>query len=96
MDPVYFVRTFGTDPEHVLLDTLLQCGKGNGISGLAILSGDTARVPAPHLSSKVSRALHVPNAGIISPYELAIAAAGNATDNGVVPKRNSAATATKW
>lgn len=35
-----------------------------------------------------TKVLHVPNAGIISPYELTIAAVGNAMDNGVALKRN--------
>lgn len=82
------VCAFGTEAEHELLDALLQRGKENGIAGLSILSGDEARAMEPHLSTKVSRVLHVPNAGIVSPYELAIAAVGNAMDNGVELKRN--------
>ena len=42
----------------------------------------------PNLSEKVSKALYVPNAGIICPYDLTIAAIGNAMDNGVELKRN--------
>lgn len=87
------VCAFGTDAEHDLLEKLLQRGKENGIPGLSILSGDEARKLESNLSKEVSRALHVPNAGIISPYELAIAAAGNAMDNGVELKRNFAVNA---
>lgn len=87
------VCAFGTDAEHDLLEKLLRRGKENGISGLSILSGDEARKLESNLSKEVSRVLHVPNAGIISPYELAIAAAGNAMDNGVELKRNFAVNA---
>ena len=40
------------------------------------------------LSEKVTAALYVPNFGIICPYELTVAAVGNAIDNGVELIRN--------
>ena len=82
------VCAFGTEPEHALLEELYEQGQQNNIPDLKILSGDDARAIEPALSKEVSQVLHVPNAGIVCPYSLAIAAVGNAMDNGVTFKRN--------
>ena len=82
------VCAFGSDEEHALLDTLYRRGQENGIPGLELLSGEEARNLEPNLSHQVSKVLYVPNAGIVGPYELTIAAIGNAMDNGVHLKRN--------
>ena len=82
------VCAFGSEEEHVLLDDLYHRGQENGIPGLEILSGEEARALEPNLSCQISKVLYVPNAGIIGPYELTIAAIGNAMDNGVHLKRN--------
>lgn len=74
--------------EEPLLEELYQQGQENGIPGLAIISGDKAREIEPNLSAAVTKVLHVTNAGIICPYELTIAAIGNAMDNGAVLCRN--------
>lgn len=79
--------------EEPLLETLYQRGQENKIPGLAILSGDQARELEPNLSPAVTKVLHVTNAGIVGPYELTIAAVGNAMDNGVELKRNFSVTA---
>ena len=55
---------------------------------LSVLSGEEARKLEPNLSEKITKVLLVPNAGIICPYDLTIAAVGNAMDNGVELKRN--------
>ncbi len=68
--------------EEPLIQELYQQGQENHIPGLAILSGDEARALEPNLSERVTKVLHVTNAGIICPYELTIAAVGNAMDNG--------------
>lgn len=77
-----------SEEEEKTLDKLLAQGRANGITGLAVLSGDEARKLEPNLSETVTKVLHVKNAGIVSPYELTIAAVGNAMDNGVELKRN--------
>ena len=74
--------------DETLLQVLFDRGQANGIPDLALLSGEEARALEPQLSSAVTRVLHVPNAGIISPYELTVAAVGNAMDNGVELRRN--------
>ena len=82
-----FVCAFGED-ENPAIDALYQRGLDNHIEQLRILSGDEARAMEPYLSEKVTRVLYVPTAGIICPYDLTIAAAGNAMDNGVELLRN--------
>ena len=67
---------------------LYERGQVNGISRLKILTGEEARKLEPELSGKVTSVLHVPTAGIICPYDLTIAAAGNAMDNGARLVRN--------
>ena len=82
------VCAFDSPEEDALLDKLYRRGLENHIQDLKLLSGKEARVLEPNLSSQVSKVLYVPNAGIIGPYELTIAAIGNAMDNGVHLKRN--------
>lgn len=88
-----FVCAFGTPEEEAIIDALYARSRVNGISCVRVVSGEEARRMEPGLSRQVSRALYVPNSGIICPYELTIAAAGNAMDNGVELKRNFAVAA---
>ena len=74
--------------ENEILKKLYDRGLQNGIPGLKLLTGDEARALEPNLSAAVTGVLHVTNAGIVCPYELTIAAVGNAMDNGVELKRN--------
>ena len=76
--------------EEPLLQELYEQGQLNKTPDLRILSGDEARALEPKLSKAVTKVLHVPNAGIICPYSLTIAAVGNAMDNGVELRRNFA------
>ncbi len=82
------VCAFGTAEEEAVLEALYHRSFQNGIDGVKLISGEDARELEPNLSEKVSKALHVPNAGIICPYDLTIAAVGNAMDNGVALMRN--------
>lgn len=74
--------------EYETVKKLYQRGLKNRVKGISILSGDKVRKMEPRLSCEIVGALHVPNAGIICPYELTIAAMGNAMDNGVFLKLN--------
>ena len=74
--------------EEPLIHELYQQGQENNIPGLKILTGDEARALEPNLSTAVTKVLHVTNAGIVCPYDLTIAAIGNAMDNGVQLLRN--------
>ena len=75
------VLAFGSDEEPMLRE-LMDRGEKNGVPGMKILSGDEARELEPALSAEVTAALLAPSGGIVCPYELTIAAAGNAMDNG--------------
>ena len=55
----------------------------NGITGVSIIDRAKIKELEPNVSDNVRIALYAPCAGIISPYELCIAAIGNAMDNGV-------------
>ena len=83
------VCAFAED-ENRIIDRLYERGLENGIEGLSVITGDQARELEPELSDKVTKALLVTNSGIVCPYELTIAAVGNAMDNGVELKRNFA------
>lgn len=76
--------------EHVKL--LYRRGLDNGVPGMKLLSGQEVKEMEPHLSSKTVGALLCGSAGIVCPYELTIAAAGNAMDNGVELKTGFAVT----
>ncbi len=84
------ICAFGTPAEEAAVRKLYERGLANGVRGLEILTGDEARALEPALSEQVSMVLHVTNAGIICPYELTVAAIGNAMDNGVALKVNFA------
>ena len=86
------VLAFSEKEDETVLE-LFERGKINGIAGLSVISGNQARAIEPNLSDKVTSALLVPNAGIICPYALTVAAVGNAMDNGVELKRNFAVAA---
>ncbi len=81
------ICAFGED-EDCTVTKLYNRGIQNGISGMEVLSGQEVRKLEPALSEKVSSALRVTNAGIICPYEMTIAAMGNAMDNGAKLFRN--------
>lgn len=79
-----------SEAEEPMLQELYEQGIQNEIRGMQMLSGDEARKLEPYLSEKVTKVLRITNAGIISPYELTVAAVGNAMDNGVTLLRNFA------
>lgn len=72
---------FGEKDDEAVKE-LYERGITNGVTGLEVISGDKARELEPNLSPDITSALLVNNAGIVCPYELTLAAAGNAMDNG--------------
>lgn len=86
------VLAFGCE-EEPMIDQLYQRGLENGIREMEILTGEQARALEPNLSHEVTEALLATNAGIICPYALTIAAAGNAMDNGATLCTNFEVTA---
>lgn len=64
------------------LENLLENGKRLGIEGLKIIEKEEILKKEPNLNKDVKYALLAPSAGIVEPWEMAIAYAENAMDNG--------------
>lgn len=71
------------------LEVLFERGFNNGVPNMEIISQEQLREMEPYISEDAIGALWAPTAGIVSPYELAIAATENAVMNGARVKRNS-------
>lgn len=65
------------------LDELLERGKANGIEGIEIVEGQRLFEIEPNLTKDAVAALYCPSAGIVSPYQMTLAYAENARENGV-------------
>lgn len=76
--------------DRKVLEALLNRGIQNGVPGLRILEKQELQQLEPGLSEQVQLALYAPTGAIICPYTLAIAAIGNAMDNGAELKCNFA------
>ncbi len=79
--------------EAIRLETLLDQGVQNGVEGLRIIDGETARLQEPNLSQNVTAALWAPTGGIVDPFQLTLAAAEVADLNGVAFHFGTAVTA---
>jgi glycerol-3-phosphate dehydrogenase len=67
---------------HVL-EQLKARGESNGLTDLYIVCGDKLRTLEPNLHTDIYAALVAPSAGIVNPYEMTIAFAENAAQNGI-------------
>lgn len=65
------------------LEKLKLQGEKNGVPGLQILDKEELKAIEPNLSESVAAALYAPTGAITCPYEMTIALAENAYDNGV-------------
>lgn len=70
------------EEELETLKLLLERGNQNGVPDMRIIDSDELHKIENEISENVKYALVAPSGAIICPYELAIAAAGNAMDNG--------------
>lgn len=70
------------------LEGLLENGKALGIPGLEIIDSKSVYEKEANLNPGVRGALYAPSAGITEPWELAIAYAENAIENGAELKLN--------
>lgn len=77
------------EEDEKTIEELYSRGITNGVKKLSILTGEEARNIEPALSKNVTCALYAPTGAIICPYELTIAAMGNAMDNGAELKLSS-------
>ncbi len=71
------------------LQELLERGLANGVEGLRIVEKEELKKMEPAISDTVVAALYAPTGGIVCPFNLTIALAENAADNGVVFKLNT-------
>ena len=76
------------DEDEKTIDALLERGHNNGVKNLKILSKSEVKEIEPNISENVIAALYAPTSAIVCPYELTIAAIGNAMDNGAELKLN--------
>jgi len=79
--------------DRACLRTLLERGERNGVKELRLLSGDESRALEPELSGEAVESLLAPDAGIINPWEYALAMIETAVKNGVTLYRSSPVTA---
>jgi len=77
-----------TEEDHRTIEELFERGIKNGVRDLRILEKEELHQMEPGLSENVLCALYAPTGAITCPYELTIAAIGNAMDNGVELKLN--------
>lgn len=76
------VLAFNED-ETQILENLKENGQALGVSDLEILSLNEIKKIEENISDKVYKGLYVKTSGIVSPYEVTIAMAENAYENGV-------------
>lgn len=68
------------DKEHI--KKLYERGIKNGVKNLSVIEREKLRELEPGISDNAVCALYAPTGAIICPYELTVAAVGNAMDNG--------------
>jgi len=71
-----------TEEDRETIKELYKRGCINGVKDLKIVEKEELKALEPNLSEKVLLALYAPTSAITCPYELTIAAVGNAMDNG--------------
>ena len=71
-----------SESDRAALNELYERGIKNGVPDLRIVERDELVKLEPNISDKAIAALYAPSAGIVSPYELCIAAGENAVQNG--------------
>ena len=86
-----FILAF-SDEEMKTLEGLKENGEELGVEGLEILTREEALNIEPNLNKEIVGVLNVKTSGIVSPYEMTIALAENAAENGVEFKLNSKVT----
>ena len=70
------------DEDRETVEALRRRGEANGVKGLRVIDQAELRRLEPNISENAVCALWAPTGGIVCPYELTIAAVGNAMDNG--------------
>ena len=81
-----------SDAEQATLRELYDRGVRNGVPGLELLDGASVREREPNVSDAAVGALWAPTAGIVSPWEYALALIETAVRNGVELRRDAEVT----
>lgn len=76
------------DEDLSVIEELYRRGVQNGVRDLKIIDRDELAELEKNISANAKYALYAPTGAIICPYELTVAAVGNAMDNGAELKRN--------
>lgn len=71
------------EAEMPALEELLERGRLNGVPGLRIVKGPEIKELEPALSDEVKALLYCPTGGIVCPFNMTVALAENAYENGV-------------
>lgn len=77
-----------SEEDLATVEKLYEQGIANDVKELRIIDAEELRTMEPAISKKAVGALLAPTGAIVCPYELNIAAVGNAMDNGAEFKRN--------
>jgi len=77
-----------SEKEKETMKELLARGEKNGVKDLQLLGREELRGLEPNIADGAVCALYAPTGAIVCPYELTVAAVGNAMDNGVEFERN--------
>lgn len=77
-----------SDEDRATIEELYERGVRNGVRELRILDREGLKSLEPNISDNAVCALYAPTGAITCPYELTIAAIGNAMDNGAELKLN--------
>ncbi len=70
------------DEDRATLEALVKRGRTNGVEGVKVIERDEILALEPNIGDGVTCALLAPTGAIVCPYELCMAAVGNAMDNG--------------
>lgn len=70
------------DADRAAVEGLLERGRKNGVEGLRIIEKEELKKLEPNISESAVCALYAPTGAITCPYQLCVAAVGNAMDNG--------------
>jgi len=76
------------EEDRANIEKLYQRGQENGVENLAIVDKKELKNLEPGVSDDAICALYAPTGAIVCPYELTVAAIGNAMDNGAELKLN--------
>lgn len=71
-----------TEEGNAALEKKFRMGSENGVPGLALMGGETAKEWEPMLADGIKKALYAPSTGTVNPWQLGIAAYENAVHNG--------------